>query len=342
VIDQLALAAALAWATGAVVTGLVSRWGPVDPPTDRGAHKAPTPTSGGLGIIAGTFVGLVPLVSLLPKDQLAPLLALLVMALVMGVVGLIDDILDLNARLKLGIHIVLAMAFAALVGKIGVLPLAAGLDLRLLPIFGFLGTALWIVVLVNSLNFMDGANGLAPGAAIILLAAIGLLAGQQGQSALAAVAIIAAAASLGFLPWNLPGGRVFQGDAGALFSGFLIAGLAVLMADPKTGGHLSPYPVVFASLPLLTDVFLTLLSRARRKQGLLRAHRDHLFQRWLLFDPKRTHAGLSVRFWILTAAFAGLGVIAETAQKGSQAGLLALSILICVLLWRRWDRPLKA
>lgn len=339
--DRLALAATLAWATGTVVTALVSRWGPVDPPRDRAAHQAPTPTSGGLGIMAGTCAGIAPLVSLLPKDQLAPLLALLVLALVMGVVGLIDDILDLNARLKLVIHIVLAVGFAVFVAKIEVLPLAAGFDLPLLPIFGIVGTALWIVVLVNGLNFMDGANGLAPGAAIIILAAIGLLAGQQGQSGLAAVAIIAAAASLGFLPWNLPGDRVFQGDAGSLFSGFLIAGLAVLMADPKAGGRLSPYPVVFASLPLLTDVFLTLLSRARRKQGLLTAHRDHLFQRWLLFDPKRTHAGLSVRFWILTAAFAGLGVIAETTQQGFQAGLLALSILICVLLWRRWDRSIK-
>lgn len=213
-IDQLALAAALAWATGAVVTGLVSRWGPVDPPRDRGAHKAPTPTSGGLGIMAGTCAGLIPLISLLPKDQLAPLVALLVMALVMGVVGLIDDIFDLNARLKLGIHIALAIAFAAFVAKIGVLPLAAGLDLPLLPIFAILGTALWIVVLVNGLNFIDGANGLAPGAAIIILAAIGLLAGQQGQSALAAVAIIAAAASLGFLPWNLPGAVCFKAMPG--------------------------------------------------------------------------------------------------------------------------------
>ena len=292
--------------------------------------------------MAGTCAGLVLLASQLPKDHLAPLVALLGMALAMGVLGLIDDIFDLNARLKLGIHVALAIAFAAFVAKIGVLPLAAGLDLPLLPIFSILGTALWIVVLVNGLNFIDGANGLAPGAAIIILAAIGLLAGLQGQSALSAVAIIAAAASLGFLPWNLPGGRVFQGDAGALFSGFLIAGLAVLMADPKAGGRLSPYPVVFASLPLLTDVFLTLLSRARRKQGLLPAHRDHLFQRGLLADPKRTHAGVSIRFWILTAAFAGLGVIAETTQRGSQAGLLALSILICVLLWRRWDRSLQA
>jgi UDP-N-acetylmuramyl pentapeptide phosphotransferase/UDP-N-acetylglucosamine-1-phosphate transferase len=292
--------------------------------------------------MAGTCAGLVLLASQLPKDHLAPLVALLGMALAMGVLGLIDDIFDLNARLKLGIHVALAIAFAAFVAKIGVLPLAAGLDLPLLPIFSILGTALWIVVLVNGLNFIDGANGLAPGAAIIILAAIGMLAGLQGQSALSAVAIIAAAASLGFLPWNLPGGRVFQGDAGALFSGFLIAGLAVLMADPKAGGRLSPYPVVFASLPLLTDVFLTLLSRARRKQGLLTAHRGHLFQRWLLADPKRTHAGLSIRFWILTAAFAGLGVIAETTQRGSQAGLLALSILICVLLWRRWDRSLQA
>lgn len=341
-IDRLALAAALAWATGALVTGLVSRWGPVDPPRDRGAHKAPTPTSGGLGIMAGTCAGLAPLISVLPKEHLAPLAILLALSLIVGALGLIDDIYDLGARLKLGLHIALAIGFAALVARIGVLPLAPNLDLPLPAILGILGTALWIVVVINGLNFIDGANGLAPGAAIIILAAIGLLAGFQGQAALSAIAIIAAAASLGFLPWNLPGGRVFQGDAGAIFSGFLIAGLAVLMADPKTGGTLSPYPVVFACLPMLTDVFLTLLSRARRGQGLLTAHRDHLFQRWLLADEKRTHAALSLRFWGLTALSAGLGVLAETRQPGDQAGLLALSVLVCVMLWRRWDRALKA
>lgn len=341
-IHRLALAATLAWATGALVTGLVSRWGPVDPPRDRSAHKAPTPTSGGLGIIAGTCAGLVPLIGTLPKDHLAPLAALLVLSLMVGALGLIDDIYDLGARLKLCLHVVLAIGFAALVARIGVLPLAPGLDLPLLPIFAILGTALWIVVVINGLNFMDGANGLAPGAAILILATIGLLAGLQGQVALSAVAIVAAAASLGFLPWNLPGGRVFQGDTGALFSGFLIAGLAILMADPKAGGRLSPYPVVFACLPLLTDVFLTLLSRARRRQGLLSAHRDHLFQRWLLADESRTHADLSLRFWGLTALCAGLGILAETRQPGDQAGLLALSVLVCVMLWRRWDRALRA
>lgn len=292
--------------------------------------------------MAGACVGLAALASSLPSVELVPLTVLLAMALAVGLLGTLDDILDLGARFKLIVQAVLATGFALFVARIEALPLAPGLDLPLWPVLSILGTALWIVVVVNGLNFMDGANGLAPGAAVIILAATGLLAGQHGHAAVAAAALMAAAAALGFLPWNLPGGRVFQGDAGALFCGFLIAGLAVLMAGPSQGGGVSPYPVVFACLPLLTDVFLTLLSRARRRQGLLSAHREHLFQRWLIADPARTHAGLSLRVWGLTALFAGMGIGAEAAPQGWQAGLLALGVLACVTGWRRLDRSLRA
>jgi UDP-GlcNAc:undecaprenyl-phosphate GlcNAc-1-phosphate transferase len=333
--------AALAWVTAAVIAGLVSRWGPVDPPKDRGAHSAPTPTSGGIGIIAGACAGLALAASPLPPVQTGPLTLLLAMAVAVGLLGALDDVIDIGARTKLGLQTALALVFALFVARIDTLPLAPGLDLHLWPIIAVLGTALWIVVTVNGLNFMDGANGLAPGAAIIILAGLSLLSAAQGHSAIAATALMAAAAGLGFLPWNLPGGRVFQGDAGALFSGFLIAGLAVLAAQPSAGTRpLSAFPVVFACLPLLTDVFLTLLARARRGVSLLSAHREHLFQRWLMARPDRTHAGLALRFWGLTLGATVIGIVAEQLPQGFQAGVLAISVAVSVLMWRTWSQRL--
>ena len=335
----LATPSALAWAIAAVIAGLVSRWGPVDPPKDRGAHSAPTPTSGGIGIIAGTCAGLAMATAVLPPSQTGPVTLLLAMAVAVGLLGALDDLIDLGARTKLAVQAVLAMVFALFVARIDSLPLAPGLDLHLWPVVAVLGTALWIVVTVNALNFMDGANGLAPGAAIIILAGLSLLSAAHGQTAIAATALMAAAAGLGFLPWNLPGGRVFQGDAGALFSGFLIAGLAVLAAQPGPSTRpLSAFPVVFACLPLLTDVFLTLLARARRRASLLAAHREHLFQRWLMARPDRTHAALALRFWGLTLLATLIGIAAEQLPQGFQAGILAMSVAASVLIWRIWSQ----
>ncbi len=320
--------------TSFVVTALVAVSGPVDRPDQRRNHKAPTPTAAGLGIIAGTGLGAAWLGLVAPG-----LVILLALAAAMGLFGALDDVLDLGPRIKLAIQVLFGLGFAVFGSHIQTLPIAPGLTLSLGPIFGVLGTALWMVVVVNAFNFMDGSNGLSPGAAIIVLlgqAALGL---GHGQSALGLTALVCALAGLGFLPWNLPGGRVFQGDAGALFSGFMVAGLAVLASDSDAQPNLSPYCVVMACLPLLTDVLLTLLKRQRAGKGLLQAHRDHVFQRWLAAHPG--HGRLALRFWGLVLVYTLAGWAAEQAPAGWQAGLLAIGIVSAIGLWVWLDRQLN-
>jgi Fuc2NAc and GlcNAc transferase len=319
-----------------VVTALVAVWGPVDRPDRRRNHQAPTPTSAGLGIILGTCLGLAVLGLAVPGLTL-----LLALAAGTGLFGALDDVLDLGPRIKLALQVLFALAFAVFGAHIDALPLAPGLSLNLGPILGVLGTTLWIVVVVNAFNFIDGSNGLSPGAAIIVLlgqAGLGLGLGHS-QPGLGLAALICAAAGLGFLPWNLPGGRVFQGDAGALFSGFMVAGLAVLASTGPAQPGLSPYPVVMACLPLLTDVLLTLLKRQRAGKVLWQAHRDHVFQRWLLAHPG--HGALALRFWGLTGAYSLAGLAAERAPSGWQAGLLSLGVISAIGLWAWLDRRLS-
>ena len=317
-----------------VVTALVAVWGPVDRPDQRRNHLAPTPTAAGLGIIVGTCLGTALLGLAAPG-----LLVLLALAAGMGLFGALDDLLDLGARTKLAVQVLFALAFAAFASHLQALPLAPGLTLSFGPILGVLGTALWMVVVVNAFNFMDGSNGLSPGAAIIVLlgqAALGL---GHDQSALGLTALVCALAGLGFLPWNLPGGRVFQGDAGALFSGFMVAGLAVLASASPAQPSLSPYPVVMACLPLLTDVLLTLLKRQRAGKVLWQAHRDHVFQRWLGAHPG--HGKLALRFWGLVLVYTLAGLAAERAPAGWQAGLLGIAIVSAIGLWLWLDRQLS-
>lgn len=337
-LSVIVLAAAL---VAAALSGLVAWCGPVDPPGLRRSHARPTPTSGGLAIIVATCLGLAACSrwGLAAPDPRLSWLALL--AALAGLVGAADDLFDLPPRTKLLIQVALALVFARIVERVAFLPLAPGLTLPLGIVAGIAGTTLWLVVLTNAVNFVDGADGLAPGAVIIALLGLAAAAGLNGQAALAAAALIGAAAGLGFLPWNLPAHRLFQGDAGALFSGFYLAGLAVLAAAPIQARPLSPYLVPLAALPILTDVLLTLLTRARARKPLFSAHREHLYQQWL-DGSGASHAGLSLRYWLITAGFTAAAVLNEQAPMGWRAAGFAAALAVAVMGWVWLRRGLRA
>ncbi len=121
------------------------------------------------------------------------------------------------------------------------------------------------------------------------------------------VCACAAGAHLGFLPFNLPMGRVFQGDAGALFGGALITGGTLIV---KAYGVGSVWLGGFLLAPLLVDVVLTLVTRAAQKKDLMRPHKDHLYQLWLQRrDPD--HGRLALRVWALCALSSAVGIAAR-------------------------------
>ena len=316
----------------AILSGLVAWAGPVDPPGLRRSHQRPTPTSGSLAIIVATCLGLALAgrLGLAAQDPRLGWLALL--AAVGGLIGAADDLFDLPPRTKLLVQVALTLLFCRVVARVDLLPLAPGLTLPLGLIAGVAGSALWLVVLTNAVNFVDGADGLAPGAVIIALAGLAAAALLKGQGAIAIAALIGVAAGIGFLPWNLPAHRLFQGDAGAIFSGLFLAGLAVLAASPLQGAALSPYLIPFAALPLLTDVLLTLLVRARARKPLLSAHREHLYQLWLDHSGA-THAALSLRYWLIMAIFTGAAVLNEQAPVGWQPIGFAVAVMVAVIGW---------
>jgi UDP-N-acetylmuramyl pentapeptide phosphotransferase/UDP-N-acetylglucosamine-1-phosphate transferase len=322
------------------ISGVIAWSGPVDPPGARRSHVRPTPTSGGLAIIVATCVGLA-LAGRLDVAAFDPRIGwLALLAAVCGLIGAADDMFDLPPRTKLLIQVALTLLFARMVARVELLPLAPGLDLPLGLIVGIAGSALWLVVLTNAVNFVDGADGLAPGAVIIGLAGLAVAGALHGQDVVVIAALVGAAAGLGFLPWNLPAHRLFQGDAGALFSGLYLAGLAVLAASPTHGLALSPYLVPFATLPMLTDVLLTLLVRARQKKPLFSAHREHTYQLWL-DGTGASHAALTARYWLIMSVFTGAAVLNEMAPAGWQAAGFAAGVAAAVIGWVWLRRGLR-
>lgn len=334
------LGALVALVVAACLSGVLAGCGPVDRPRDRGMHTAPTPTAGGLALIGGLAMAiLVCLPWLRASGGVAPALtAGVAVALAHGLLGAVDDVLDLGARAKLVLQLGLALAFALLVHPAAI-PIARGAGVDLAWPIAVGGVALWMIVAVNAVNFMDGSNGLVAGALAIILGGVG--AAALGDGGLAPVMLAAAGACLGFLPWNYPRARLFQGDAGALFLGALIAAAAVAAASPgRPGGPLSLFTVPLALTPLLTDVLLTLIVRARRKAPLFEAHRDHLYQRWLAAHGG-DHGALARRVWTIVGFYT---LAAMTVAKGDPAIAVAafgLGVAVSVIGWLWLDRGLR-
>lgn len=264
----------------------------LDHPNGRSSHTAATPRTGGLAIIGGWCAGVFVISAFSGEAGLAADFVMLAGgALCALIVGLVDDRLTLAPAWKFAGQIAVAALFIASFGPLQSAPLPHVGEIALGPIWGSAVTAIWIIGFMNAFNFMDGANGLAGGAAATGLAWIAVAATFTGAPFVAAAALLLALAAAGFLPQNLGRGRLFMGDNGSLSLGFLIAAFAVIGAN-ASAGRMSALVVPVVFLPLLYDVALTLASRMIRRRNILQAHREHLYQ--LMMRSGASHATVAV------------------------------------------------
>ena len=205
----------LEFGSGVVVAFLVSLAGcralmlagPLDHPGDaRKLQTRPTPTSGGLAIGLGFALGLLVLSfmsaswrGVLDGAGVSLLSPAAGGAFVFLMIGFLDDTRPIGAWTKLILFSSVSLAASTMIGVIDVLPFGAGLELRLPFIVGLFGTALWVFVLVNCVNFMDGANGLAMGSVAIALLGLAAIAMDLGSASGAAICLCCAGALAGFL-----------------------------------------------------------------------------------------------------------------------------------------------
>ena len=250
----------------------------MDTPAARRAHDRPTPKGGGVGIVAAFLAGILLLYGFAEFARLADeyFLGVIGASVAIAVVAFLDDVYDWPFAVKLGVQML-----AALVA------VGTGLyvhDFRipfLGPLaLGFLGvpaTLAWLLFTTNAVNFIDGLNGLASGVTLIAAAFLSLIAlTHQSWFCYAACGLLAAGI-LGFLPFNFPRARVFMGDVGSQFCGFMIAVLGVV-ASRFDGVELSFLLVPMLLAGVLFDVAFTLLRRAAAGERLTQPHRGHLYQ----------------------------------------------------------------
>jgi Fuc2NAc and GlcNAc transferase len=275
VIAAFAVAAVLGFGVAAATVWLVarnaSRLGLIDVPNERSSHLSPTPRGGGIGIVAGVAAGVIYLTAVgIPLDR--NLGVVLAGMAVLTALGVIDDRRSVPVRYRLLVQLVVAVAVVVVVGGVDRLPLPPPLDL---PI-GWLGvplSVLWLMTVTNFYNFMDGIDGLAGGQGFASCA--GVIIGIWSSGAVE-LAVVLAAACLGFLLFNSPPARIFLGDSGSYPLGFAIASLPLLA--PQFGRPMALFAVAVGLTLFLLDPLETLirLARARRRIGI--AHREHSYQ----------------------------------------------------------------
>jgi glycosyltransferase WbpL len=288
----------------------------VDLPNVRSSHREPRPRGGGLGIIVGVLAAAAVATALgtpWPRD----VWTLLAGAGLVALVGLWDDVRSLGVWPRLATQTAAAIFVVAQLGAIERLPLPSPADVPL----GLAGAGLvviWIVGVTNFFNFMDGVDGLAAGQAVISL---GVLAWALWPQSAAGLAVGVLAATVAFLTRNWSPAKIFLGDVGSAFLGFLLASLP-LAGSPDARPSLVFLLAISMTLFLL-DPVATLVLRGRQRARLGASHRDHAYQQ--LVEPGRPHAAAVS---ILLIAGLALSVFAGAAYRRPALAWPALGVAL--------------
>jgi len=303
----------------------------VDTPNHRSSHTLPTARGGGVALVAAFYAGTAAAWAAGLLD--ARTVVLLCCGLPIAIVGYIDDARSLSARTRLAVH---AAAAAALLWGLWPLPALGIAGYRLpAPAVAVL-YLLGLVWLTNLYNFMDGIDGIAAGQAL----AAGALWAALAPGAVGVPALLFAAAAAGFLLYNFPPARIFMGDAGSGFCGFIVGALVLHQADAT---HTSPLLWLIPLSLFVCDATVTLATRVMRGQRASEAHRSHAYQR--LSRRVGRHLPVSAGYFAATLVPLGAWFLWAGQQPGSRAGLafvvaVAVPALLAVCLGAgREDTP---
>jgi Fuc2NAc and GlcNAc transferase len=261
----LPLVAIVAFLLTGISAWFARRQGMMDLPGERHSHAIATPRGGGLGIVLAILLG----TFFSPVELVFPQFwwhCLLPGFLSLAVVGFLDDRYSLSVILRLLVQLAASLYLLACLQQSG----------WTVDFWLWIAATLILVWMTNLYNFMDGSNGMAAMQAVFAGLVIAVLLYQSGDTSAAWLAATLAAASVGFLPWNMGNARVFLGDVGSISLGYLIAGLLLY------GVLQEAFSVAVAWLVMvvfLCDSTLTLLARVIKGERWYTPHKQHIYQR---------------------------------------------------------------
>ncbi|HOA42944.1 MAG TPA: MraY family glycosyltransferase [Bacillota bacterium] len=243
------------------------------PKDDRRMHTVTMPRFGGFAIYMGSMVASA---LLLPGTTDHRMTGIAVGATLILIMGIIDDIHGLSAKVKLVGQIACACILFATNVRISFVSDPFGNGIIEFPwIVSLLVTILWIVGITNTINLIDGLDGLAAGVSFIATIAIAYIAYIHGRYEVCMAFMALAGSCLGFLPWNFHPAKIFMGDGGALYLGFMIASISVMSPMKSATVIATILPIFVLALPIL-DTALAIVRRVKNGRPIMEADKGHL------------------------------------------------------------------
>jgi len=312
---------------------LAKKFDVLDYPRARKVHRQPLPRWGGIGLYAGFFSAMALLYLLAPSfktllgygsgELLKQFTGIIFGGSLVFILGLVDDKKSVLAPVKFCVQIIaayIAMDYGVRISGLS-LPLFNGF-VTFPIIVGQIVTVFWIIGFMNTINLADGLDGLAGGIVAIAGGTFFVVALLQSDIKLillsrqlmfaAVLSAALAGACIGFLIYNFNPAKVFMGDSGALFLGFLLASISTIGTLKTTAVMALFIPIVVVALPIL-DVALSIFRRMRQGMGLMQPDKDHIHHRLLRFGW--THREVVLLMYIFTLMLS-IGSILLTVFKG--------------------------
>lgn len=309
-----------------VTKKLAVKFGAVDVPKDeRRVHNKPMPLMGGLAIYTAILISAL---IFLPKDR--TLISIIVGGSIICLSGIIDDIKGLSPKAKLAFQIVAAIvlilgdvkidAITNPFGSPGTLWLLNGLSI---PI-----TIFWVVGITNTLNLIDGLDGLAAGVAMIASLSFLFVANKFNYMPVMIMSAIVAGSCMGFLPYNFNPAKIFMGDTGALLLGFLLAALSIEGVMKSVATIAVVVPIIILGVPIFDTTF-AIFRRLLNGRSIAEADKGHLHHRLLKmgYSQKKT-----VLILYAISAIFGLCAIFIAKTNSKRAVFVAVIIFVITML----------
>ena len=295
--------------------------GILDQPSARKIHRAPVPLMGGAAIYVA-FIAALTLWG--ERSYVNEVVGIFVGATLVSLVGALDDSRGVGSYLKLLFQVVAACILVF-----------SGVQVRLFD--GFLDvilTLLWVVGVTNAFNLLDNMDGLSSGVATISAAFFTLLAAMSDQYLVGTLAAALCGACVGFLVYNWNPARVFMGDTGSLFLGFLLAAVGIKLRFPANTASITwMIPILVLALPVF-DTSLVFISRLRRgKNPLTTAGKDHVSHRLALRTGSQREAVLLCYLITGGTGLASIFLTQANLQEALIVGLTALALAVFAL-WK--------
>jgi len=287
----------------------------MDIPSERSSHARPVPKSGGLAILVAFVAGILVIYFFASHARIEDRFfwSFVACGILLALVSFIDDITQASFVLKVFTQlmcVIIMLAGGVVLSRLS-LPFSGETDLAwaAYPL-----TALWLLGMINAYNFMDGLDGMAGGVAVIAGIFLCAIAFREGSWFVYLTSYVLVASVAGFLIFNFPVARIFMGDVGSAFIGFMFAGLAVIGAQIEVG-RLSFYVVPLLLFHFIFDTFFTFVRRLLNSEPVHLAHRTHLYQ--LLNRMGFSHVSVTSYYAALTV-MQGIGALVVTYLEPSK------------------------